>query len=129
VSDELWARVEEIRRGKTRGGGPKRHDRVDLLGGLLECVCGRRIRNDGTFGDGRHRKLHSSPCEAWGRKARLADAIWEESVLAQVAGIAVDDATIASVVAVLGSTKRPVETDRAADPRARPGARRGRSRR
>ena len=113
VSDELWARVEEIRRGKTRGGGPKRHDRVDLLGGLLECVCGRRIRNDGTFGDGRHRKLHSSPCDAWGRKARLADTIWEEPVLAQVAGIAVDDATIASVVVVLGSTKRPVEMDRA----------------
>ena len=84
VSDELWARVEEIRRGKTRGGGPKRHDRVDLLGGLLECVCGCRIRNDGTFGDGRHGKLHANPCEAWGRKARLADAIWEGPVLAQV---------------------------------------------
>jgi len=71
------------------------------------------LPHDGTSGDGRHRKLHSSPCDAWGRKARLADTIWEEPVLAQVAGIAVDDATIASVVAVLGSTKRPVEMDRA----------------
>jgi hypothetical protein len=35
VSDELWARVEEVRRTKTRGGGPKNWDRVDLLGGLL----------------------------------------------------------------------------------------------
>ena len=66
VSDELWARVEDVRRAKTRGGGPKRRDRVDLLGGLLECVCGRRLRNDGTFADGRHRKLHADPCEAWG---------------------------------------------------------------
>ncbi len=113
MSDELWARVEDVRRGKTRGGGAKRHDRVDLLGGLLECVCGLRIRNDGTFGDGRHRKLHVNPCEAWGRKARLADAIWEGPMLAQVAGITVDDDTIASVVAVLGSTRRPVEMDRA----------------
>ena len=88
VSDELWARVEEVRRAKTRGGGPKDWDRVDLLGGLLECVCGRRLRNDGTFGDGRHRKLHANPCEAWGRKARLGDETWEAPVLAQVAGIA-----------------------------------------
>ncbi len=35
VSDELWARVEEVRRAKTRGGGPSDRDRVDLLGGLL----------------------------------------------------------------------------------------------
>jgi 4-carboxymuconolactone decarboxylase len=83
VSDELWARVEEIRRAKTRGGGPKNWDRVDLLGGLLVCVCGRQLRNDGTFADGRHRKLPADPCEAWGRKARLGDQTWEAPVLAQ----------------------------------------------
>jgi hypothetical protein len=113
VSDELWARVEEVRRTKTRGGGPKNWDRVDLLGGLLECVCGRRLRNDGTFADGRHRKQHAKPCEAWGRKARLGDATWEGPVLAQVASIALDDVTMASVVAALGSTQQPVAIDRA----------------
>jgi DNA invertase Pin-like site-specific DNA recombinase len=112
VSDELWARVEEVRRAKTCGGGPKNWDRVDLLGGLLECVCGRQLRNDGTFADGRHRKLHAAPCEAWGRKARLGDETWEGPVLAQVAGIAVDDATMASVVAALGSNKQPIAIDR-----------------
>ncbi len=85
---------EEVRRSKTRGGGPKNWDRVDLLGGLLACVCGRQLRNDGTFADGRHRKQHAKPCEAWGRKARLGDATWEGPVLAQVAGIALDDVTI-----------------------------------
>lgn len=113
MSDELWVRVEEVRRAKTRGGGPKNWDRVDLLGGLLECVCGRQLRNDGTFADGRHRKLHASPCGAWGRKARLGDATWERPVLAQVAGIAVDDVTMASVVAALGSNHQPVAIDRA----------------
>jgi hypothetical protein len=113
VSDELWARVGEVRRAKTRGGGPKNWDRVDLLGGLLECVCGRRLRNDGTFADGRHRKQHANPCEAWGRRARLGDATWEEPVLAQVAGIALDDVTMASVVAALGSNQQPVAIDRA----------------
>ena len=105
--------MEEIRRAKTRGGGPKDWDRVDLLGGLLECVCGRRLRNDGTFADGRHRKLHANPCDAWGRKARLGDATWEGPVLAQVAGIALDDVTLASVVAALGSHQQPVAIDRA----------------
>lgn len=77
VSDELWARVEEVRRSKTRGGRPKYWDQVDLLGGLLACVRGRQLRNDGTFADGRHRKQHAKACEAWGRKARLGDATWE----------------------------------------------------
>ncbi len=113
VSDELWARVEDVRRARTRGGGPRDRDRVDLLGGLLACVCGRRLRNDGTFADGRHRKHHPTPCEAWGRKARLGDETWETPVLAQVAGIALDQDTMASVVAALGSSRQPAAIDRA----------------
>ena len=113
VSDALWARVEEVRRGKTRGGGPKLTTRVDLLGGLLECVCGRRLRSDGRFSDGQHRKLHPDPCQAWGRRARLPDATWELPVLAQVAGLDLNNTTIAAVVAALASTERPVTMDRA----------------
>jgi hypothetical protein len=58
VSDELWARVGEVRRANCRGSGPRRRDRVDLLGGLLSCVCGRRIRSDGAAADRKPRKLH-----------------------------------------------------------------------
>ena len=93
--------------------GPAVERRVDLLGGLLACVCGRRLRNDGTFADGRRRKQHAKPCDAWGPRARLGDATWEGPVLAQVAGIALDDVTMASVVAALGSTQQPVAIDRA----------------
>lgn len=64
VSDELWARVEEVRRSRTQGGGTHRWARVDLLGGLLFCTCGRRLKSDGTFADGRHRKLHPRPCQS-----------------------------------------------------------------
>ncbi|MGH2513180.1 MAG: hypothetical protein ACRDGQ_10875 [Candidatus Limnocylindrales bacterium] len=113
VSDALWAQVTEVRRSKTRGGGPRRSGYVDLLGGLLECVCGRRIRSDGTFADGRHRKLHPDPCDAWGPKARLCNDTWETPINAQMAEIELDDATIASVVAALGSAERPVKLDRA----------------
>jgi hypothetical protein len=53
------------------------------------------------------------PARPWGRKARLGDQTWEEPVLAQVAGIALDDASMASVVASLGSNQQPVAIDRA----------------
>jgi hypothetical protein len=86
VSDELWAWVEEVRRAKFKGAGPRNRDRVDLLGGLLECVCGRRIRSDGCAVDGRYRKLHPKPCGAWGTKARFPDETWEVPILAQVGG-------------------------------------------
>jgi hypothetical protein len=60
-----------------------------------------------------HHHDSAKPCEAWGRKARLGDATWEGPALAQVAGMALDDVTMASVVAALGSTQQPVAIDRA----------------
>ena len=113
VSDELWARVEEVRRSRTQGGGSHRWARVDLLGGLLFCTCGRRLKSDGTFADGRHRKLHPRPCDAWGAQARYGDETWEVPILGQVQGIELDAATIGAVVAALGGAPRPVALDRA----------------
>ena len=113
VSDELWARVEEVRRVKTQGGGTHRWDRVDLLGGLLHCTCGRRLKSDGTFADGRHRKLHPAPCPSWGEQARYGDETWEQPILAQMAGLELDDETIGAVVGALGSAPRPIKLDRA----------------
>jgi len=90
--------------GRDRGRPPRRATRVRLRSAA---------RNDGTFGDGRHRKHHPDPCEAWGRKARLGDETWEAPVLAQVGSIALDEDTMASVVAALGSSRQPVAIDRA----------------
>ena len=113
MSDELWARVEEVRHSRTQGGGSHRWARVDLLRGLLFCTCGRRLKSDGTFADGRHRKLHPRPCDAWGEQARYGDETWEEPILGQVQGIELDAATIGAVVAALGGAPRPVALDRA----------------
>jgi len=77
VDDELWATAERVRRRKSRGGGPRKRGRVDLLAGLLECSCERRIRSDGRFSDGRHRELHPGQCEKWGQQARCGDEVWE----------------------------------------------------
>ena len=49
----------------------------------------------------------------WGKRARLGDEVWEEPILAQLEGIELDDATIAAVVASLGSGPRPVTLDQA----------------
>jgi len=83
------------------------------LGGLLECVCGRRLRGDGRFADGRHRKLHVGPCAEWGSQARYGDETWEAPMLAQAAAIELDDGVIARVVAALASGDRPITLDRA----------------
>jgi DNA invertase Pin-like site-specific DNA recombinase len=112
VDDQLWATVEHVRRKKTRGGGPRNRGRIDLLAGLLECICGRRIRSDGTFADGRHRKLHPEPCEEWGAQARYGDEVWEAPVLAQLADMRLDRATIAKVVATLTTAERPATLDK-----------------
>jgi hypothetical protein len=90
-----------------------------MLGGLLFCVCGRRLRSDGTFADGHHRKLHPDPCEARADKARLAGDTWEAPINAQMAGLELNAQTIAEVVAALGSVDRPVKLDRARLDRAK----------
>jgi DNA invertase Pin-like site-specific DNA recombinase len=113
VSDDLWARVEDVRRARTQGGGPRHRGRLDLLAGLLECTCGRRIRSDGQMGaSDRVAKLHTEPCAAWGSKARLAASTWEVPVLAQLGSLRVDNAVRAQITAVLAAGDRPATMDR-----------------
>lgn len=44
---------------------------------------------------------------------RYGDETWEEPILAQMAGLELDDETIGAVVGALGSAPRPVKLDRA----------------
>ena len=114
VSDDLWAQVEDVRRAKTSGGGPRHRGRLDLLAGLLECSCGRRIRSDGRMGNSeRIAKLHTEPCAAWGAKARIPATTWEAPVLAQLGSLRLDNAMRAEITAVLSAGERPVTMDRA----------------
>jgi hypothetical protein len=113
VSDELWARVESVRREKTRGGGPRHRGRRDLLAGLLHCSCGRRIRSDGRMGStDRVAKLHADPCAAWGSRARFGSETWEAPIMAQLGSLRLDEDVRGQVVAVLSAGARPVTMDR-----------------
>lgn len=116
VSDELWERVQDVRRSNTRGGGPRRVDRADPLLGLLWCVCGRRVRADGMMGSGagqRRARMHPEPCDEWGDQARYAAETWEVPIGLQVAGVRLDDRTIAAVRAAMS---RPEPIPMAAAP-------------
>jgi hypothetical protein len=44
---------------------------------------------------------------------RYGDETWEEPILAQMAGLELDDETIDAVIGALGSAPRPVKLDRA----------------
>lgn len=106
VDDALWERVQAVRAANTRGGGPRRVDGADPLLGLLWCVCARRIRADGMMGSGasqRRARMHPEPCATWGPRARYAAETWEAPIAAQVAGLRLDEATIAGVRRVLAS--------------------------
>lgn len=103
VDDGLWERVQAVRSANTRGGGPRRVDQADPLLGLLWCVCGRRIRADGMMGSGRRARMHPDPCADWGSQARYAAETWEAPIGAQVAGLRLDERTIAAVRRVLAS--------------------------
>ena len=108
VSDAIWERVESLRAARQRHGGGTRpvSDRVDLLRGLVRCVCGQRIRTDGTMGTPpRVRKLHPdhAHCADWGPQASYSAEVWEVPVAAQLASMRLDNRAIDDVVAALSS--------------------------
>ena len=135
VSDDLWARVEEVRRAKTRGGGPRHRGRVDLLAGLLECVCGRRIRSDGRMGNSRAGCRSCTPTRARpGDEGAHRAPQRGRSLSSPSSGRSGSTTSMrAQIIAVLSAGERPVDDGpcpaRASDARARPGARRGAPRR
>jgi len=117
ISDELWERVAALRASRARHAGSPRPVRVDLLRGLLYCVCGQRIRTDGTMGTPpRQRKLHPrhDQCLEWGPKASHSSGVYEPWIVGQVTGIRVDETTVERIVRVLSTPPaHPVDVNRA----------------
>lgn len=77
-----------------------------MLKGLLHCVCGQRIRTDGTMGTPpRQRKMHPrhDECPEWGPKASYSSDAYEPWVVGQVTGVRVDDVTVERIVRVLST--------------------------
>ena len=86
VSDELWARVQEVRARRYKGGGAPTPRHVHLLAGRLYCVCGRRIGSttDAAHGKLRRRYRHDRQCVYWGGASIRRAAVFDLPISAQV---------------------------------------------
>ncbi len=109
VGDELWERACAVRRQHERGGGPRRHDRIDPLAGILYCTCGRYIRANGLDGGRRHQRLHPGSCARWGGRSAYRTEIWYRPLASQLSALRLDDATIARVVRYVSQPRQPAD--------------------
>lgn len=83
IDDELWLRVQEVRRRRHNGGGAPTPRHAHLLNGLLFCSCGRRITAEMHQSGRRYR--HHDGCDAWATSTVKADR-FDEPISAQVRG-------------------------------------------
>ena len=110
VPDDLWWLVQEVRQLRSRGGGPRNNDRVDMLSGLLFCAdCGASIGRDGYARKGESRRRHKRPCASWGRRERKYASTWEMPMVEQVKQLDISDQTLAMVRIALRTP--PASTD------------------
>lgn len=116
MPDELWDRVQDVMAVRNSGGGPHVSQRVDLLAGILYCVCGTRVRSDGYAKVGKPRKRHpflrdeaNKPvaCTKWGKAERLYAATWEVPIVAQVSQLDLSDRTISLVQRAMATPPIP----------------------
>lgn len=112
VSDELWARVQEVRERRNTGGGHPTPRHVHPLAGLLYCVCGSRIRSttDTKGGTVRRRYRHDRDCPHWdGASIRVASR-FEGPIGAQISGIRVDAWVVANIRRLAETTAQRPDT-------------------
>jgi len=108
VSDALWARVEAVRASRAHSSGPRPQGRPQgILGGLLWCPCGSRVRSNG-IRHGETFVIHPQRgCPEWGERRTQAMGWYEDAIGAQVEGIRLDALTLAAVVAAVTSPPTP----------------------
>jgi DNA invertase Pin-like site-specific DNA recombinase len=97
VSDELWTRVEEVRRRRVRTAGRLHPRRAHLLAKILWCPCGRPVRAEThTNKQGvQHRRYRHEPrCGHWRAVTRIAET-FELPIVSQVSQLRVDESTLA----------------------------------
>lgn len=111
VKDELWDRVQDVRRQRSHGGcKPGKWRRgVDPLGGLLYCACGVRIRTNGTAGHpSRRQRIHpANDCESWDRPLTTWGTTHDDPIFAQIAGVRLDPSTVERVVRAVTASEPP----------------------
>ncbi len=104
VSDDLWARVQQVRSERRTGGGGQAK-RVHMLAKRLWCICGRRIKADVASQPNRRpsirRYRHPDPCAAWPQGSYVAST-FEDAVASQIARSGLDNRLLIGLRALAG---------------------------
>jgi DNA invertase Pin-like site-specific DNA recombinase len=111
VSDELWARVAEVRAERAKAAGRARTRHVHLLAKRLWCHCGRAVKADTSRqrnGTLVRRYVHQD-CALWSHENVVAHRL-DGPIAAQVGGIRLDAVTLARIRAIAGQPA-PADTD------------------
>lgn len=98
VSDELWARVAEVRVQRAKAAGRARARHVHLLAKRMWCECGRGVRADTSRqknGTIVRRYVHQD-CPLWAHENVVAHRL-DDPISAQLAGLRLDARTLARV--------------------------------
>lgn len=111
VSDDLWARVVDVRLRRLRVAGRRRPVSAHLLAKLMVCTCGRGLPADTVSVRGRvtFRRYRHEGCDRWSQGSVKAEVL-EAPIAAQLAGLRLDAAALTRIRA-LASRPAPVDRD------------------
>jgi DNA invertase Pin-like site-specific DNA recombinase len=111
VSDELWARVVDVRSRRAKAAGRHRSRHIHLLAKRLFCTCGRVVKADTSRqknGSIVRRYVHQD-CDRWQHENIVAHRI-DVPITTQLAGLRLDAPVLARIRAMAGQPT-PVSTD------------------
>lgn len=98
VSDDLWARVVEVRAMRAKAAGRARARHIHLLAKLVWCACGRAVRADTSRqknGSIARRYVHRG-CQMWLQENVVAHRL-DGAIEGQIAGIRLDGAALVRI--------------------------------
>jgi DNA invertase Pin-like site-specific DNA recombinase len=112
VSDELWARVAEVRDRRSKNEGSPRAKRTYMLAKLLWCQCGKSIASDSAQQrNGRvWRRYRHEDCPLGGKVTWKAEH-YEDAIAAQVTGMRLSRRVLEQVRASASQPAPPPSTD------------------
>ena len=97
VSDELWARVAQVRAERNKTAGRQHPMRVHLLAKRVFCICGRGVSADTlTKPSGPYRRYRHEDCSLWPQMSFKA-SVFEEPIAQQIATIRLDKTALARI--------------------------------
>jgi DNA invertase Pin-like site-specific DNA recombinase len=121
VDPDLWERVAARREARHWASGGRRTARPSMVRNKIYCQCGRRLRLNGTSGQGRRRIRHLPPlCDAWGEHEHKSLARFEDTIKTVLRSTTISDAILDRAVEIhIAETSAPPRDEISARRRAK----------